>query len=298
VEFTFPLPPRLEALVILLARRSTRPLLLATVSWILLSTAASAQGETGFLRGKGRADVVLGATLDRYDHFYVGDMRVENPAVGTVKRWSGVLYAAYGLRDDLDLIASAAWVRSQSNGTANSPTEEDLQDFLLAAKWRFAQWRLGRGAFSLLAEPGIKVPITDYENDAITAIGDGQIDLRGRVILHYVLDSGAFASLETGYDRRNGEPHDEVPINLTVGGNVGPVTIAPFYSRIDSLGGTNIGDPGFDFPGLEEDLERVGVSLYWRVNDHFGVTGSWRTTIGGKNTGDVDGYSFGVVARL
>lgn len=262
----------------------------------LFPSAAHAQGETGFLRGEGRTDVVLAVTVDQYDEFWVGDDRVEAPPVGEVERTSGVLYVAHGLRDDLDLVLGAAWVQSESDGTAGFPDEEDLQDLLLAAKWRARAWELGGGELSLLAMPGIKLPMTDYEDNAVTAIGDGQVDLRGRVIAHYQTERGLFASLETGYDRRNGAPSDEIPIHVTLGGSIGDVTVTPFYSHIESRGGTDIG--GGPFRSNEEEFDRAGVGLYWRVSDAFGLTGGWRTTLDGKNTGDVDGFSLGIVVRL
>lgn len=264
---------------------------------MLLASALGAQGETGFLRGAGRVDVALTYTLDTYDEFYVGSDKVEMAGVGEVDRTGYSLYVAYGLNDDVDLIASAAYIEAESDGAAGAPDESDLQDLLLAAKWRVARrsWEGGEAWLALL--PGVKVPLTDYQNNAITAIGDQQVDWRARVVGHVQTQRGYFASLETGYDRRNDAPDDEVPIHLTVGGTFYErVTVAPFISYVNSLGGTDIGPPGTnDFPTNEEDYTRVGLGTYVRVNEHFGVTGNWRTTIDGRNTGDVDGFSIGVV---
>jgi len=52
------------------------------------------------------------------------------------------------------------------------------------------------------------------------------------------------------------------------------------------------------FPSNEENIERAGVSLYWRVAERFGLTGTWRTTLDGRNTGDVDACSLGIVLRM
>lgn len=268
---------------------------------MLASSSAAAQGETGFLRGKGKADVVLSYTIDTYDKFWFGDDRLSMPGVGEVNRETYTLYTAYGLNDRTDLILKGSYVRSESDGAANFPTESDFQDLTLAAKYRFWERTFQNGSeLSVAALPGIKLPMTDYQNNAVTALGDGQIDLQFRVVGQYRLSNGVFAALETGYDRRNGSPKDEIPINLTVGGTIANrLTLSAFLTDIDSLGGTDLGPPGTNyFPANEEDLTRTGLSAYYRINDSFGLAGSWRTTLDGRNTGDVEGFSIGLVYRV
>ena len=270
------------------------------VSLALLAPTLHGQGETGFLRGEGNLDLAITYTHDTYDKFWVGTDKVAMPGVGEVDRTGYGLYAAYGLTDDLDLVLSSAYVEAESDGIAGAPDEHDLQDVVLAAKWRVARARQSWGEAWLALAPGLKLPGSDYENNAITAIGDGQIDWRGRLIGHLQTNDGWFASLETGYDRRNGAPRDELPFHLTVGGTIAErFTVAPFFSHVESLGGTDIGPPGTnDFPTNEEDFTRVGVSCYARVSARFGLTASWRTTLDGRNTGDVEGFSMGVVLRF
>lgn len=275
-------------------------LALTTAAVLALATLADAQGDTGFVRGKGRADVALSYSLDWYDEFWVGDTKVSDPNVGEVERTTYSLYTAYGLTDDLDLVLNAAYVEATADGAANFPDEDDLQDLVLGAKWRAFQGGAGgAGQFSLFLTPAVKLPMTDYEDNNVTAIGDGQVDLRFRGIAHYQI--GAFwGSLESGYDVRNGAPDDEIPVNLTLGGDLGPVTIMPFYSMIASQGGIDISDvPALGgFPSTEEEYERYGVRAYAKLNDRFGLTAGYLTTSDGKNTGDVDSYNIGIVFGL
>lgn len=276
-------------------------LVLVPVSMSIVSVPLLAQGDTGFLRGLGKLDISLTYTNDSYDEFWVGDDKVSAPPVGEVERQTTSLYTAYGVRDDIDLVFSAAYVEASADGTGNFPDEDDLQDAVLGVKWSFWKKRMGSGEASLLFAPSIKQPMTDYEDNNVTAIGDGQTDLRGRFIAHYQLDNGCFGALETGYDRRNGGSDDEIPVNLTVGGTIANrVTIMPFYQLVDSLGGIDINQIPAEggFPETEEDYERVGVGAYVRLTDQLGLSGRWLTTLDGKNTGDVDSYSFGFVFRL
>ena len=94
--------------------RTTRQALAASAFLLAAAPFAAAQGETGFLRGQGRSDVVLSYTLDWYDEFWVGDDKVEDPGVGEVERASYTLYAAYGLDAETDLFLSASYVEAEA----------------------------------------------------------------------------------------------------------------------------------------------------------------------------------------
>ncbi|HEX6884701.1 MAG TPA: transporter [Planctomycetota bacterium] len=270
----------------------TAALLLALA---LPTSLARAQGDTGFLRGEGRLDTVLSYTLDWYDEFWVGDMKVSDPGVGEVERETYTLYAAYGLTNDIDLVLNASYVEAETDGTVPFDDEDDLQDLYLGAKWRAWSTGIGTGMFSALLAPSVKIPMTDYEDNDVTAIGDGQVDLRFRGILHYQV-SAFFGSLESGYDVRNGAPEDEVPLNITVGGTIADrVTLMPFYSLVRSEGGPDIGDPGFRFRAVEEEYDRIGISVYARIAQGFGLSAMWRTTTDGMNTGEAETISVGLV---
>ena len=268
---------------------------ITTLSAFLLASAtlAHAQGDTGFLRGQGHYDVALSYTLDYYDEFWVGETSMSPPEVGEVERQTGSLYVAYGVTDDVDLVANANYVEAKTDGTVNFEDEDDLQDLYLGAKWRAWSRGIGTGMFSALLAPSVKLPMTDYEDNDVTAIGDGQVDLRFRGILHYQWNA-FFGSLESGYDVRNGAPHDEWPLNVTLGGTFAErFTVMPFYSLVRSEGGPDIG--GGPFRAVEEEFDRIGISAYARLSPNFGLTGMWRTTTDGKNTGEADTIGFGLV---
>lgn len=48
----------------------------------------------------------------------------------------------------------------------------------------------------------------------------------------------------------------------------------------------------------EQEYERYGIAAYGRVTEGFGVTAAYKTTSDGKNTGEVDAYTFGLVLGL
>ena len=267
-------------------------------AFAVLATGAQAQGDNGFLRGAGKTDLSLSYAMDQYDEFWVGDTKVADPGVGEITRESMNLFVAHGLRNDLDLFAAASWVDVENDGTADFNDETQLQDAVGGVKWRVGgEQRIGPGAFSFLLAPSVKIPMSHYESNSVTAIGDGQLDYRARGIAHYQLDSGFWLSVESGFDYRTEQPGNEIPLNITLGLPVTQyVTVMPFWSQVSSDGDIDIGQG--DFPAVEEDSTRLGVSLYVRIDERLGFTAGWKTTRDGKNTGDVDGYSFGVVYRL
>lgn len=274
---------------------------LARSTWIVILggafvPSALGQGETGFLRGEGKADVVYTYAQDTYDHFWVNRDRVEMAGIGRVTRVSHNLYAAFGVLDELDATANVSYVQSSSDGTAGFPREADLQDAEVGAKWRLLRENVGPGRVSLLLAPRVKFPLSNYENNSVTAIGDGQTDYRLRGVAQ--LELGAlYLAIDTGYDVRAGLPRNEFPLHISAGYTLADlVTVSPFYSRVDSLGGINLGEGAF--ARAEEDFQRLGAQIYVRINDHFGATVGGFTTLAGQNTGDVNNFSLGGVLRF
>ncbi len=272
--------------------------------WLLavassLSGVARAQGDNGFLRGQGRTDLSFSYSMDLYDEFWIGSDKVADPAVGEITREALNVHVAHGLRDDLDLVFSASWVDVENDGSADFDDESAFQDAVGGVKWRVgAARRLGHGEWSFLVAPSVKVPLGHYENDSQTAIGDGQIDWRARGIAHYRLDSGFFLSLESGFDYRTEAPGNEIPLHVTLGLPLSAgITVMPFWSQVSSDGDHDIGQG--DFPGVDEDWERVGVSVYARIDERYGISAGWKQTVDGRNTGDIDGgYWLGLVWKF
>jgi Putative MetA-pathway of phenol degradation len=210
------------------------------------------------------------------------------------------LWAAYGLDDKTDLVVNAAYVTASSDGIpvpGANDRQADLQDASVGFKYKLNEWQLGPGGLALAFAPAVKIPMSHYENDAITAIGDGQIDYRFRGILQYTLNNGIWLAVESGYDYRTESTPNELPFNATLGVTLfNRFTIMPFYSYVKSYGNDDIGQ--VPFPATAEEFSRWGISAYVRVTEQFGVTAGFKDTIDGKNTGDATGFWLGVVFKI
>jgi hypothetical protein len=269
----------------------------AAVASAGLSATAHAQGDNGFLRGEGKTDISFNYSYEKFSRFWVGDDKVHDPAIGKVYRESYNFWAAYGLRDDLDLVAQASIVRADTTGNPRMRDHSALQDGVFGAKWRVFDQRLGPGSFTIAATPAVKIPLSHYEANAVTALGDGQIDFRFRGVAQYQLDCGAYLAVETGYDVRMGGTPNQYPINVSLGATVfDRLTVTPFIEYMNSEGSDDIGQ--VDFPDVEEDYYRWGIGTYLRLNEHIGVTAGYKATIDGKNTGDSWSYWAGIVFKI
>jgi len=278
--------------------RLAHPTSIALRAALLLASASAtavAQGDTGFLRGRGKTDISFGYAAESSDDFFVGTDKTSSTAIGKVTHESFNLWAAHGLTNELDLFVAASWVDAENDGTAKFHDETQLQDAIGGAKWRLGgPNRFGPGNVSFLVAPSIKVPMSHYEAKLPTAIGDGQIDYRARAIGHYRFDCGIWASVESGFDYRSEGPDNEIPLNVTVGFPITRfVTVSPFWSTVWSGGTADIGQT--DLPNVEEEYQRAGVTIYAHLDQHFGITAGFKTTLDGKNTGDLDGYWVGLV---
>lgn len=272
--------------------RQAAAIMLCTV---ITSAAAFAQGDTGFLRGQGKFDAAFSYSHEFFDKFWVGNDKVSDPSVGRVTRTTYSLYGAFGVQDDIDAAFNVPYEIVTSN--QDQPREDDFQDLTVSVKWRALSWRDGSATWSLLLAPGAKVPLSNYEDNAVTALGDGQTDYRGRVIGQLQFDNGLYFAVESGFDKRAGRPEDEIPLNAQFGYTFAEkVTISPFLSTVFSQGGTDIGQG--PFPGNQEEFLRLGVLAYVRFTENFGLNGMYRQTINGMNTGETTTYSIGAVLKF
>jgi len=250
----------------------------------------------GFQPAAGQGDIALSYTFESYDEFWFGEMKVPVPNGGEVETTSFTLWGQYGLTDDLALVVNLPYVDADSdNGFGLS--ESDLQDLSALLRYRFVDVRGGTTRHSLVAAAGGRVPATSYVDNSPVDVGDGSSDVLFRLV--YQFENGPFYfSQQVGYDVRGGDSPDGYPLYTEIGYTVGRVTATGYYLDYIADGGSDIGDPGFTFTGNKDETTRVGGKLYGRVNDRFGVSALFFTTLDGRNSGDASGWSVGGVARF
>jgi hypothetical protein len=246
----------------------------------------------GFLKPKGHADLAVSFTQESYDSFWAGETEVAPPEVVEVETRTASLWVGYGVTEKLTLFGTLAYVDANSDGTMGF-AESDLQDVTALIAYGF--WgRDGSVSHDLIAATGVRTPLVHYEANQPVDVGDGTTDVLLRLV--YLLRvRGFYWSQQVGFDARNEDAPDGVPIYTELGYTRGRVTYNAFYSRLVVSDGSDIGDPDFTFPGNREEYERVGAKIYCRTGERIGFAVSYFDTLDGRNTGNSSGASLSAV---
>lgn len=266
------------------------PAAILALAVVVLGMPLDAMDINGFLPGRGQGDVALSYTSEGYDEFWVGETKVSDPGVGEVDIKSISLWLQWGLTDDLAIVANLPHVDASSDGLGGFE-DSGLQDLSALLKYRF----LSSGPHSLVGAAGVRVAAQDYEGNLPVDLGDNTTDALFRVVYQFQTPVFYF-SQQLGFDLRGDDAPDGYPLYTELGFTAGRITYGGFYSRlIADSGGTDIGDPGFTFPSNQEEYSKAGAKIYARVTDRFGLSAAYFTTLDGRNTGDIDGFSVGAV---
>ena len=281
--------------------RLLSPTLFGAAALSLASVAGSAQGPVdGYMKPKGDLDVALGLSLTGATNFIGGDgAMVRQEFRG---RLLG-LYAAYGVTDDLDVVASAPYVITA--------TTNGLQDGGVYAKYRVWSKPVGAedkrvGTLDVIAAAGVQVPLSDYEVVANGAIGQRARLVQPRLVTQWN-GKGYFVSAIAGYNYRfDGLDTQELariqetrpgyrpeqPADQLVGLFRAGIPGRRFY--VDAWLELQRTLGGEDFTqGVEElvqayrvDYNQVGGTLYYSESEHWGFAAGAARVIGGRNTSE------------
>lgn len=260
---------------------------------LLLPASTAAMNLNGFLPARGEGAVAISYTAESYDEFWVGETKVQEPALGEVETTSLSLWTRWGLTDRLALVANLPYVEVSTDGFAGFE-DDGLADLEALLLFRALERSSGAVRHRLVAGAGVRTPASDYEGNAPVSLGDDTTDVLLRLV--YQLERGGFyLSQQVGFDSRSDDAPDGFPLYTEVGYTVGSITFSGSYSRLFADGGTDIGEPGFTFPSNQEEYERVGAKLFGRFTDRIGGSLSAFTTLDGRNTGETTGASAGLV---
>jgi hypothetical protein len=265
---------------------------LGSLAVVAAPGAAPAFDIDGFLPSAGQGDLAISHTFEAYDEFWVGDTEVEDPGVGRVETGSLSLWMQYGLTDDVALLGNVAYVDAASDG-AGGFAANGLQDRAVMLKARLKSIPQGRAQHSFVAGFGVSSPASGYEANSPVDLGDGTTDVLLRLVWLWQGPSVYF-SQQLGYDIRDEDAPDGIPLHSALGVTVRRVTAIAMYSGHLADGGTDIGDPGFTFPSNGDEYHRFGAKLYTRLSERTGASIAAFTTVDGRNAGKATGFSAGV----
>ena len=248
------------------------------------------------------------------DGFYVGQTKADPiPAHQSFNMDVVNLYAAYGVTDDLTVIASLPYINLNGNGEPDpvNTLREDggIQDVSLGLKYRFASLDMGTGNLDLLGAVAVGIP-GGYENNGILSLGSGAFGVDLKAGGQYRHESGAFLSAIAGYGLRGeaensggGEDFD-VP-NAVLGvakvGYAGAKFYADAYFDFQhTTGGVDIMGEGFmgNFPETKVNFARLGATVAVPVSSMFSVNAGYSTFVDGRNLTDFSAFSVGATINV
>lgn len=256
---------------------------------IFISFEGFSQGKIdGFYKGTGNGAIVIGGGIEDSRSYLAGKKEVE------LSRELNYLslFVAYGITDNLDINLSVPYLIIDK--------QSDFQDASIFIKYRFFQKKFEKESLELNFGTGFSTPISDYAVGGLNDIGQQATIVDMRIMLHYSVDSGLFATLQTGYSIKFGSTPNSVPITLKGGIALKSWYFDGYYDYQHSFNGIDyLGSPGpQDFRELAVDYHKIGGTIYKSFCRNLGVSLNAGYTLGGQNIFKGPNYGAGVVYNL
>ena len=129
-------------------------------------------------------DLALSTTFDQGTGFYAREERIDLTRTKVVAS----IFAARGLTKDLDVILSIPYVHISGSG--------GFQDIAFGMKWATIQTKLGlKWKMSLVAARGISFPMSNYNTEGISAIGQQATALMSMGLAQFQHNNSGFFSI-------------------------------------------------------------------------------------------------------
>ena len=260
---------------------------------LLLSVPVLLHGQgmvDGFTRGKGNTDLALTLSAELSKKYYAGTDKVSLGRNKTI----GSIFAARGITDWMDISANIPYIKLND--------ETDFQDGALYIKVKPWSRKISENTWSFLASAGLRAPLSNYQTEGGSAIGqqDTTIDVRGLAQLH--LSSGVFIAIQSGYTFKSSPVPSTFPAAIKVG-----KTADGYY--VDGWVDFQYTDKGKDYRGegdkKSNSFRELGVSYlkiggvyYKTINETFGWTLGGDYVLLGRNTDKSLRVSVGLVLKL
>jgi hypothetical protein len=240
--------------------------------FLMIAVGASAQGAIdGFLKSQGELDMALGYSRDKASTYLLAT----GPLASNRDAKSISLFANYGLHKYLNVIVNAPLV----NWTP--------QDGSLYLKSGLSK-QLGSWKLTGIAALGYTFPLSDYQTESGSAIGQQTeaVNIRGLIQVEPI--PGWFGQFRMGYDAAK-EPVISSSIwSVKAGFFKGKWYGDLWYEEREAEGGKNYRGTGADKPSsfreLGVDLQRAGGVIYYQWKPQWGGFVSGAYVLDGRNT--------------
>ncbi|MBE0391437.1 hypothetical protein [Flavobacterium sp. PL002] len=286
--------------------------ILAVTTFGYINTAHSQSPISGFMQGKGKGDISISYSSEKYDEVYFIPEKVDGvPVFNETKISSTSIYATYGITDQVDVVLVLPYVTAKGSATEEVLTNLGLenerkgfQDVSVFVKYSPFNFDFGTSSLRLIGALGLKTPLSNYKVEegfqSIIAIGNRSTTVSTTGMAMFRMDSGIFASAQLAGNYASNDVPNSYATELKVG-----YAARLFYGDIyianqKSTGGVDIFGEGFAgyFPITKVNYTKIGIDLYTPIYKEIGVSAGASTLVAGRNIGKSTGFYGGLVYKF
>jgi hypothetical protein len=277
---------------------------------VQLGGARSALAQTvtdSVMMGRGQLCTGFMYERDRWDRYLEGTLERENLNIGTLTTESLSWVGTYGIRDRLNVVIMAPYVRtSPSAGTLRG--QSGLQDLTVALKGQAVDVQGGKGRFKAFAVVGLGLPLSDYTADFHPlSLGSSSRRVSTRATLGFTSRQGVYLNATAGYTWRDNVTLDRssyytggrliysdqvaMPdmheVAFSAGYQRGRLLAPLTWTKTVTRGGSDIRRQDMPFVSNKMDASRLEGSVLYYLPPHerLGVKVGAAHTLGGRNVG-------------
>jgi hypothetical protein len=287
-------------------------LILAVTTLGCVNTAFSQSPISGFMQGKGKGNVSISHSYEKYDKVYFIPQEVTGvPVFNEVEVYSTSIYATYGISDKVDVVVVLPYISSKGNATEEVLTnlnlkneQKGLQDVSVFVKYSPFNFDFGSSSLRLIGALGLKTPLSDYKVDAgfqsIIAIGNRSTTVSTTGMAMFKTNSGIFASAQLAGNYASNDVPNSYATELKIGYAARLFYGDAFIANQTSTGGVDIFGEGFKgfFPITKVNYTKVGLNLYTPITKSIGVSVGGSTLVAGRNIGKSTGVYGGLTYKF
>jgi hypothetical protein len=249
-----------------------------------------------------------------WKNYWEGQLKRDNPNIGTITTQAFAVMGAYGVTDKLNLLFNVPYLSTKaSQGTMRGM--QGVQDLSLIAKYMPIEKEIGPGTFSLYTIGGVSLPLTNYVADYLPlSIGLKSRSAMARLMLDYQINS-FFVTGSATYVLRDNIKLDrnsyytthlilsnevEMPnasnLNFRAGYRSAVLIAEAVLNHWTTHGGFDITRNNMPFPSNRMNATTLGINFKYNFTaDHtLALVGGFNSTIAGRNMGQSSTYYGGL----
>lgn len=287
-------------------------LILAVVTFGYVDIVYSQSPISGFIQGKGKGNVSLSYSSEKYDEVYLVPEEVDGvPIFNEVQISSTSLYVTYGITNQLDIVLSLPYIiaeGSASQEVLNNLNYENkrsgVQDVSVFIKYNPFYFDYGSSSLRLIGALGLKIPLGGYEENeglqSIIAIGNRSTTLSAIGLAMFEMNSGLFVSGQFGGNLTSNDVPNSYTSELKLGYAANKFYGDAYLANQTSISGVDILGEGFQgfFPATKVNYTKIGLNLYSPIYQDFGLAAGVSRLVAGRNIGKATGFYGALVYKF